>query len=123
MVLSPKKGISQIIIYQVARPSTAETALLTPFELAQFLSYNKAIAFYYSKIILLLSFLQDRSETAVAGHCYGKKGSEESHTRTEREGIWSEQREKTKMNKSGESFKQKQASEARENKRKQTWFV
>lgn len=87
LVLSPQKIISQIIIYQVARPSAAETALLTQFELAQFFSYNKVAAIYYSKIMLLLSFLQGRSETAVAGHCHGKKGSEESHRRIGRHGI------------------------------------
>lgn len=71
----------------MSRGSAAETVLLTQFEQPQFLSYNKATAFYYSKIILLLSFRQGRSETAVAGHYCGKKGSEESQGRIRREGI------------------------------------
>lgn len=77
LLLFPPKGISQIIIYQVASPSAAETAPV------QFVSYNKAIAFYYSKIMLLLSSLQGRSEKTAAGHCCGKKGSEHHREKPE----------------------------------------
>lgn len=54
LVLSPKKELLRQQSAIEARPRAAETALLAQLELAQFLSYNKATAFYYSKIMLLL---------------------------------------------------------------------
>lgn len=90
LVLSPLKRISEIIVYRVARRSAAEIALLAQYELAWFLSYNKATASHYAKITLLLRFFCK----TVVGHCYGKKGSEESHRRIWREGIWSEHKKR-----------------------------
>lgn len=124
LVLSPKKGISQIIIYQVARSSAAETALLAQFELAHFWSYNKATAFYYSKIMLLLSFFARQDWDSSRRSLLWKEGIWGIIQKNWKRGYlkWT-QRTKNKMNKIGDIFKQKQTSEAKENKRKQTWFV
>lgn len=121
LVPSPQKGISQIIICQVARPSAAETALLAQFELAHFWSYNKATAFYYSKIILPLSFFARQDWDSSRRSLLWKEGIWGIIQKNRKRGYlkWT-QRTKNKI---GDTFKQKQTSEVKENKRKQTWFV
>lgn len=58
--------ISPMIFCSLANSTVIETVFLEWFAPGQFLTYNKAAAFCYSKGIRLLFFIQERGEIAVA---------------------------------------------------------
>lgn len=74
----PQKGTAQIIIYHRGQTQSCWDCTSCTDRTARFLSYNKATAFYYSKIMLLLRFFYCKTGVRLQYRVTAveKKGSE-----------------------------------------------